>query len=48
MLFWIYWLIAVAVLLLTTRDLLRADDLRKQLAASVVLVPIILRVFLLK
>jgi len=48
MLFWIYWLIAAIVLLLSARELLTANDWRKQLSAAVVLIPLILRVFLLK
>lgn len=48
MLFWIYWLIAAIVLLLSARELLAANDWRKQLSAAIVLIPLILRVFLLK
>ncbi len=48
MLFWTYWLIAVFVLALTVRELYKSADWRLQLSAAVVLVPLILRVFLLK
>ncbi len=48
MLFWIYWLLALAVLLITARELLRESDWRKQFSAALVLLPLLLRVLLLK
>lgn len=48
MLFWTYWLIAALVLALTVRELYKSSDWRLQLSAAVVIVPLVLRVFLLK
>lgn len=48
MLFWVYWLIAAIILVLSARELFSSNDWRKQLSAAVVLIPLALRVFLLK
>lgn len=48
MLFWIYWILTAVLVLLTARELFNVRDWRVQLSAALVLVPFLLRVFLLK
>ncbi len=48
MLFWIYWLLALTLLGLVGVNLWCERDWRKQFAAAIVLVPLIMRVLLIK
>ncbi|MBK6765847.1 MAG: hypothetical protein IPG71_05810 [bacterium] len=48
MLFWTYWLLAALLLALIARELWRASEWRMQLAAALVLLPLLLRVLLFK
>jgi len=48
MLFWTYWIITLVLLLLVGAHLWREGDWRKQFAAALVLVPLLMRVLLLK
>ena len=47
--FWMYWLLALACVLLTLWELLDHDrNWREQWTAAIVLIPFLLRVFLIK
>jgi hypothetical protein len=48
MLFWLYWILTATLVFLTARELFHVRDWRLQLSAALVLVPFLLRVFLLK
>lgn len=48
MLFWTYWLMTVVVLGLVGMQLWRERDWRMQLSAALVLIPLVMRVFLIK
>lgn len=47
-LFWCYWAIAAAAGVLVLRELFRGGDWRIQATAALTLIPIVLRVFLIK
>ncbi len=47
-LFWIYWLIALVAGALIVREMLRTSSLTMQITAGLALVPLALRIFLLK
>ncbi|HEY3294787.1 MAG TPA: hypothetical protein VGL38_05080 [bacterium] len=47
-LFWCYWLIALATGVLLVRELLRGKDWRVQVTAALALIPFVLRVLLIK
>ncbi|MCB9357963.1 MAG: hypothetical protein H6508_07170 [Calditrichaeota bacterium] len=48
MLFWTYWLLAALIGALAVRELYAEGDWRRKLSAAIVLIPILLRVLLLK
>ena len=48
MLFWIYWLITATVALGLVREIWRGRDWRGQAVAALVLLPLLLRVLLVK
>ncbi|NUO18631.1 hypothetical protein HUU59_04210 [bacterium] len=48
MLFWTYWTISCLVFALVAKDLFQTADWRRQLSAGVVLIPLLLRILLLK
>jgi len=48
LLFWCYWLIALATGALLVRELLRGKDWRIQATAAIAVIPFLLRVFLVK
>jgi hypothetical protein len=48
MLFWLYWILTAVLVLLTVREIFHVRDWRTQLSAALVLIPFLLRVFLLK
>ena len=45
---WIYWLITVFMIILVLRSLYRERSLREQFVAAMVLVPLLLRVLMIK
>jgi hypothetical protein len=45
---WIYWAITVFMIVLVLRSLYRERSLREQLVAAMVLVPLLLRVLMIK
>lgn len=47
-LMWIYWTITVFMTLLVLRSLYREKSLREQIVAAMVLVPLLLRVLMIK
>ena len=47
-LFWCYWLIALATGGLLVRELLRGKDWKVQVTAAIGVIPFVLRVFLVK
>ena len=48
MLTWIYWAIAAFMIILVLRSLYREKSLREQIVAAMVLVPLLLRVLMIK
>jgi len=48
LLFWSYWLIALATGGLLVRELLRGKDWRLQVTAALAIIPFVLRVLLIK
>jgi hypothetical protein len=45
---WIYWAITAFMIILVLRSLYREKSLREQLVAAMVLVPLLLRVLMIK
>ena len=45
---WIYWAITALMIVLVLRSLYREKSLREQIVAAMVLVPLILRVLMIK
>lgn len=48
MLTWIYWTICLLMILLVLRNLYREKSLREQWVAAMVLIPLLLRVLMIK
>ena len=48
MLTWIYWTICLLMIVLVLRNLYREESLREQWVAAMVLVPLLLRVLMIK
>ena len=48
MLTWIYWAITAFMIVLVLRSLYREKSLREQIVAAMVLVPLLLRVLMIK
>lgn len=48
MLTWIYWTICLLMILLVLRNLYKEKSLREQWVAAMVLVPLLLRVLMIK
>lgn len=48
MLTWIYWAITLFMIILVLRSLYREKSLREQIVAAMVLVPLLLRVLMIK
>ncbi len=45
---WIYWAITLFMIILVLRSLYREKSLREQIVAAMVLVPLLLRVLMIK
>jgi hypothetical protein len=45
---WIYWAICLLMVVLVLRSLYREKSLREQWVAAMVLIPLLLRVFMIK
>lgn len=45
---WIYWAITLLMIILVLRSLYREKSLREQIVAAMVLVPLLLRVLMIK
>ena len=45
---WIYWAITALMIVLVTISLFRENSLREQVVAAMVLVPLVLRVLMIK
>jgi hypothetical protein len=45
---WIYWAICLLMIVLVLRNLYREKSLREQWVAAMVLIPLLLRVFMIK
>lgn len=45
---WIYWAITLLMIVLVLRSLYREKSLREQIVAAMVLVPLLLRVLMIK
>lgn len=45
---WIYWAICLLMVVLVLRNLYREKSLREQWVAAMVLIPLLLRVFMVK
>ena len=48
MLTWIYWAITAFMIILVLRSLYREKSLREQIVAAMVLIPLLLRVLMIK
>ncbi len=45
---WVYWVITLFMIILVLRSLYREKSLREQIVAAMVLVPLLLRVLMIK
>jgi len=45
---WVYWTICLLMIILVLRNLYREESLREQWVAAMVLVPLLLRVLMIK